>query len=85
MREVTARISVSLPIDVVDPLRGVILETSFTVEDLRNGIVDLVPTADGNRLHLIDNDAAVAVIDIESRTVAVAGQLEANARWRASP
>jgi len=74
-------VSVSLSIDVVDPQRGVILETLFTVEDLRNGIVDLVPSGDGNRLYLIDNDAVVTVIDIQDRTATTAGQLEVNAGW----
>ncbi|MGH9203271.1 MAG: YncE family protein [Vicinamibacterales bacterium] len=71
----------SLSIDVVDPQRGVILETSLAVEDLRNGIVDLVPSADGDRLYLIDNDAAVTIVDTLARTVVAAGQLAVNTGW----
>ncbi len=72
---------VSLSIDVVDPQRGVILETLLTREDLRSGIVDLVLSSDGNRLYVIDKDTAVAVVDIQDRTVTAAGQLEVNVGW----
>ncbi len=56
-------------------------ENLFTIEDLRSGIVDLVPSADSNRLYVIDKDATVAIIDIQDRMVAAAGQLEMNVGW----
>ena len=47
-----------------------------------NGIVDLISSADGNRLYLIDNDEVVTVIDVRDRTIAATGPLEVKAGWQ---
>jgi len=66
-------------LDVVNPSRGIVVETLMTIPNLQ--VAGLALAADESRLYVFSPDATLTLIDIPKRTILATGRLEVNARW----